>query len=40
MSDGLNPSGPAQPNLDQVYETEGNPASKATQPPKRLQKIK
>ncbi|KAK0278057.1 hypothetical protein LTR35_009379 [Friedmanniomyces endolithicus] len=29
MSDGLNPSGPAQPNLDQVYETEGNPASKA-----------
>ncbi|KAK3115722.1 hypothetical protein LTR53_004643 [Teratosphaeriaceae sp. CCFEE 6253] len=27
-SDGLNPGGPAQPNLDQVYETEGNPASK------------
>ena len=27
-SDGLNPTGPAQPSLDQVYETEGNPASK------------
>ncbi|TKA62712.1 hypothetical protein B0A55_10637 [Friedmanniomyces simplex] len=28
MSDGLNPSGPAQPGLDQVYETKGNQASK------------
>jgi len=27
-SDGLNPSGPAQPGLDQVYETQGNQASK------------
>ncbi|KAK4560814.1 hypothetical protein LTR86_005394 [Recurvomyces mirabilis] len=27
-SDGLNPSGPAQPSLDQVYETKGNAASK------------
>jgi len=28
MSDALNPSGPAQPSLDQVYETSGNPAQK------------
>ncbi|KAK4908018.1 hypothetical protein LTR49_023049 [Elasticomyces elasticus] len=28
MSDGLNPSGPAQPGLDQVYEVQGNQASK------------
>lgn len=28
MSDGLNPTGPSQPTLDQVYETAGNPAQK------------
>jgi len=28
MSDGLNPTGPSQPSLDQVYETAGNPAQK------------
>lgn len=28
MSDGLNPTGPAQPTLDSVYETSGNAASK------------
>ncbi|KAK5117677.1 hypothetical protein LTR62_005100 [Meristemomyces frigidus] len=27
-SDALNPTGPAQPNLDQVYETQGNAATK------------
>lgn len=30
MSDALNPSGPAQPTLEQGYETKGNPAD--TQP--------
>jgi len=28
MSDGLNPSGPAQPTLNQAYTTPGNPADK------------
>lgn len=28
MADGLNPTGPAQPPLDQVYETAGNPTTK------------
>jgi len=28
MTDELNPTGPAQPSLDQVYETAGNPAEK------------
>ena len=28
MSDALNPTGPAQPSLSQVYETAGNPAQK------------
>jgi len=28
MSDALNPTGPAQPPLNQVYETAGNPAQK------------
>lgn len=26
MSDGIHPSGPAQPSLQQAYETKGNPA--------------
>ena len=28
-ADALNPTGPAQPELNAVYETEGNAASKA-----------
>jgi len=28
MSDALNPTGPAQPTLNQVYSTPGNPATK------------
>jgi hypothetical protein len=28
MSDGLNPTGPAQPTLNQVYATQGNQATK------------
>jgi len=28
MSDALNPAGPAQPTLNQVYSTPGNPATK------------
>lgn len=28
MSDALNPTGPSQPTLNQVYSTTGNPATK------------
>lgn len=28
MSDALNPTGPSQPTLNQVYTTPGNPATK------------
>ena len=28
MSDGIHPTGPAQPTLNQAYSTPGNPATK------------
>lgn len=35
MSDALNPTGPSQPTLNQVYSTQGNPATK--EPAERVQ---
>lgn len=29
MSDGINPEGPSQPNLQHAYETAGNPTDKS-----------